>query len=68
MSVPASLWLRDDVIQGRAVPASVVRCVCARTCVFLLWCVQCVNKAEQEGFWAYHKEMVKGQHPSHVAE
>lgn len=42
---------------------SCVLCVCLCTCVFLLWCVQCVNKAEQEGIGAYRKEMVKGQHP-----
>lgn len=28
----------------------------------------CVNKAQQEGIGAYREEMVKGQHPFHIAE
>lgn len=28
----------------------------------------CVNQAQQEGIGAYREEMVKGQHPFHIAE
>lgn len=43
-------------------------CVCVFVCEYISVCVQCVNEAEQEGIGAYHKEMVKGQHPPHIAE